>query len=158
ITGSALAQSPGLNSKSASTAKPAASGTTITDELIAMLPPSDLIAVLDVNRVFNQLLPKLAEFTTAGIDKLAKDLSDFRERTGIDPSKIQSGVLGINLSGLQAQGVLVLHGIELDAKQVDAVAKEYKAEYKTLEYKGKTIYNVLSKMPSPSAGPLTVKT
>src|SRR5262249_51277617 len=80
------------------------------------------------------------------------------QQTGIDPSKIQSAVLGANLNGLQSLSVILLHGIELDAKQIDSVAKEYKAEYKISEYKGKTIYNVVSKTPAPSAGPFSLKT
>jgi hypothetical protein len=158
--GVVAAQSSGLVSKpGAAPAKPAASApSTTADELIALLPPSDGIAILDVNRIFNELLPKLAELSTGGVDKLAQKLSTLKEKTGVDPTKIQAAVLGARMSSLNAPGVVILQGIDLDAKQIEALAAEYKAEYKVSEYKGKTIYNVITKKPAPSAGPVSLKT
>lgn len=68
---------------------------------MAMLPASDLIAVLDVNRAFNELLPKLAGISTGGVDKLAKSVQEFTEKTGVDPSKIQNAVFSFSMEGTQ---------------------------------------------------------
>lgn len=152
-----FAQSAAQPSKASTAVAPVAKAATANDELIAMLPASDFIAVLDVNRAFNELLPKLAELSVGGVDKLAKQLTDFTQRTGIDPSKIQNAVLGLSMEGTQASGVILLRGLDADAKQVEAVMKELKAEFKTSDYKGKTIYNILKKTPAPSAGPVSVK-
>jgi hypothetical protein len=156
----ASAQSEGRTAKSApTTSKPAAPNVaSSTDELIALLPPSDLIAVLDVNRAFNELLPKLAGISTGGVDKLAKSIQDFTQKTGVDPSKIQNAVFSFSMEGAQGTGVIIIQGIDPDAKQIEAVMKEFGSEFKTSEHKGKTIYNVVSKVKAPSAGPLSLKT
>ena len=129
-----------------------------TDELMAMLPASDLIAVVDVRRAFNELLPKLAGITTGGLDKLAKSIQDFTQNTGVDPSKIRNAVLSFSMDGQQGTGVIIIQGIDPDAKQIEAVMKEFGSEFKTSEYKGKTVFNVISKLNAPSAGPLSLKT
>jgi len=82
IVGAAIiganAQSSGRAAKSGPEAnKPAAPNAATApsasvDELMELLPASDLIAALDVNRAFNELLPKLAGISTGGVDKLAK--------------------------------------------------------------------------------------
>src|SRR5215475_16124407 len=84
----AYAQSTGPSAKNANvTAKAGAtSNAATTEELMAMLPASDLIAVVDVGRAFNELLPKLAGITTGGLDKLVKSIQDFTQNTGVDPS------------------------------------------------------------------------
>lgn len=168
ISGAAIvganAQSAGRIAKSAPTVnKPAAPNVAsppnaIVDELMALLPASDLIATLDVNRAFNELLPKLAGISTGGVDKLAKSIQDFTQKTGVDPSKIQSAVFSFSMEGAQGTGVIVIQGIDPDAKQIEAVMKEFGSEFKTSDYKGKTIYNVVSKVKAPSAGPLSLKT
>ncbi len=155
FTGSAVAQSAAKAEKAAPAA--AATSPVASNELVAMLPASDLVAVVDGGRVFNDLLPKLAGLTFGGVDKFAKDLTDFTQRTGIDPTKVQNAVLGVNLEGTQGNGVFLIRGLDLTGTQVEAVMKELKAEFKTSEYKGKTIYNVISKVSAPSAGPLSLK-
>src|SRR5262249_46031945 len=129
-----------------------------TDELMSMLPASDLIAVVDVGRAFNELLPKLAGITTGGLDKLVKSIQDFTQNTGVDPSKIRNAVFSFSMDGQQGTGVIIIQGIDPDAKQIEAVMKEFGSEFKTSDYKGKTIFNVLSKVNAPSAGPLSLKT
>lgn len=158
------AQSEGRTAKSApatvaTLSKPSAPNlASSTEELMALLPASDLVAALDVNRAFNDLLPKLAGVSVGGVDKLAKSIQDFTRKTGVDPSKIQNAVLGFSMEGAQGIGVILIQGIDPDAKQIEAVMKEFGTEFKTLEHKGKTIYNVVSKVKAPAAGPLSVKT
>jgi len=158
----ANAQSAGpgrANGTARTSATPNAAPTAATtDELMAMLPASDLIAVVDVGRAFNELLPKLAGITTGGLDKLVKSIQDFTQNTGVDPSKIRNAVLSFSMDGQQGTGVIIIQGIDPDAKQIEAVMKEFGSEFKTLDYKGKTIFNVLSKVNAPSAGPLSLKT
>lgn len=132
--------------------------TTASDPLIALLPASDLVAVIDVNRLFNQLLPQLANIQTGGLDKMAKDLAEFTQKTGIDPALVQSAVLGLSLQGTQGSGALIVSGLDLSNQQIESAMKEFKSEFKTSDYKGKTIYNVISKVKAPEAGPLSVKT
>lgn len=158
--GGANAQSAGQERATASTtgavkasAKPNAPSPAATDELVAMLPASDLIAVVDVGRAFNELLPKLAGLTAGGMDKLAKSIQDFTLKTGVDPSKIQNAAIGLSMDGQQGTGVIVIQGVDPDAKQIEAMMKEFGSEFKASDYKGKTIYNIASKAKAPSAGP-----
>jgi hypothetical protein len=152
------AAAPAATTATTATNKTAAAPATATDELIALLPASDLVGTLDVNRAFNELLPKLADITAGGLDKLAKSIQEFTRKTGVDPARIQNAVFSLSLNGTQGMGVLIIQGIDPDAKQIEAVMKEFGAEFKTSEYKGKTVYNVVTKVKGPSAGPLSVKT
>ena len=139
-------------------ATPKAPSRTAADELVAILPASNLIAVVDVGRAFNDLLPKLAGLTVGGVDKLAKSIQDFTQKTGIDPSRIQTAVIGVSMDGPQGTGVVIIQGIDPDPQQIEATMKELGSEFNTSDYKGKTIYNVLSKAKSPSAGTFSLKT
>jgi hypothetical protein len=123
-----------------------------------MLPATDLIAVLDVGRAFNELLPKLASLTIGGVDKLAKSIQDFTLKTGVDPSRIQKVVIGVGMDSTQGSGVVLIHGIDPDSTQIEAVMKEFGSEFQTSDYKGITIYNVLTKAKGPSAGAFSLKT
>ena len=156
----ANAQPAETRSKNANgSSRPAApSNTASVDDLIAMLPASDLIAVVDVGRAFNELLPKLAGISTGGLDKLVKSIQDFTQKTGVEPARIRTAVLSFSMDGQQGTGVIILQGIDPDAKQIEAVMKEFGTEVKTSEYKGKMVYNVISNVKAPSAGPLSVKT
>ena len=156
----ANAQSAGTSAKNpnGATKTSASSNTSSTDELMAMLPPSDLIAVVDVGRAFNELLPKLASITTGGLDKLAKSIQDFTQKTGVDPTRIRNAVLSLSMDGAQGAGVIIIQGIDPDAKQIEAVMREFGSEIKSSDYKGKTVYNVISTIKAPSAGPLSLKT
>jgi hypothetical protein len=139
---------------SATTARTSAT----TEELMGLLPASDLIASVDVGRAFNDLLPRLASLDIGGLEKMAREIQDFTARTGIDPTKVQNAVMGFNMAGTQANGAIIVQGIELDETKIDAAIKSYKAEFKMTEYKGKKIFNIISKIKSPTAGPLSVKT
>src|SRR5262245_59750657 len=163
--GGANARSAGQGRAPASTtgavktsATPKAPSPAITDELVAMLPASDLIAVVDADRAFNELLPKLANLTIGGVDKLAKSIQDFTLKTGVDPSRIQTAVIGVGMDGSQGVGVVLIQGIDPDPQQIDAAMKEFGSESKTSDYKGITIYNILSKVKGPSAGAFSLKT
>jgi hypothetical protein len=123
-----------------------------------MLPASDLIALVDVGRAFNELLPKLVGLDIGGVDKLAKSIQDFTQKTGIDPSKIQNAVISLSMDGPQASGVLIIRGIDPNSNQIEAAMRELGGEFKASDYKGKTLYNIVSKVKAPSAGPLSLKT
>jgi hypothetical protein len=137
---------------------PKAPARATADELTAMLPASDLVAVVDAGRAFNELLPNLSGITTGGLDKLAKSIQDFTQKTGIDPSKIQNAVIGVKMEGSQGVGVVVMQGVDLNAQQIEAAMKELGSEFKTSDYRGATVYNVVSKAKAPSAGSFSLKT
>lgn len=139
-------------------AKPAATVPAVNDELLALLPASDVLAVVDINRLFNQLLPNLANLQAGGLEKMGKELAEFAQKTGIDPAKVNRAVVGLNLKGTQATGAIIVSGVDLTNQQIEAALKEFKSEFKTSDHQGKTIFNLLSKVKAPEAGPLSVKT
>lgn len=164
LAGLTVAQSSSKPIAKKPTAPPAAAKTAVStispvsSELLNLLPASDLLAVVDANRLFNELLPSLTGLQAGGVDKLAKELTEFTQKTGIDPTKINGAVLGLNLKGLQATGAIIVSGVDLNGQQIEAAMKEFKAEFKPSDYKGKTIYSLVSKVKAPEAGPLSVNT
>ncbi len=164
FAGVVLAQSPAKptaqTGKSTATvpAKPATATVAANDELLALLPASDVLAVVDVNRLFNQLIPSLANLNTGGLDKMAKEVADFAQKTGIDPSKVNRAVAGLSMTGTVATGAVIVSGVELTNSQIEAALKEFKSEFKTSDYNGKTIFSLISKVKAPEAGPVSVKT
>ncbi|HEY8460557.1 MAG TPA: hypothetical protein VIM99_09270, partial [Blastocatellia bacterium] len=157
-TGASIAQTAGRKMASDSTARTSAPSSAANNELVALLPASNLIAVVDAGRAFNELLPNLAGFTIAGVDKLAKSIQDFMLKTGLDASKIQSAALSVSMEGSQGIPVAVIQGIDLNPQQIEAAMKEFGSEFKTSDYNGKTIYNVVAKVKPPSAGSFSLKT
>jgi hypothetical protein len=152
-------RAPNSTAEVVKTTSPSSVGSsTINDELVAMLPASDLIAVVNAGRAFKELLPNLANFSIAGLDKAAKSIQDFTLRTGLDPSKIQSAAVSVSMEGSQGVPVIVIQGIDLDQKQVEAAMKEFGSQFKTSDYNGKTIYNVVTNVKPPSAGSFSLKT
>ncbi|MFN0110702.1 MAG: hypothetical protein ACKVZH_17730 [Blastocatellia bacterium] len=138
--------------------KSSSASSVVNDELLALLPASDLLAVIDLNRLFNQLLPSLAGTQTGGLDKAARELAEFAQNTGIDTSKVKRAVLGFNMNGLQGTGAIIVSGVDLTIPQIEAAMKELKAEFKTSDYNGKTLFSVTSKVKAPEIGPLSLNT
>ncbi|MFN0087928.1 MAG: hypothetical protein ACKVX9_21220 [Blastocatellia bacterium] len=158
--GVAYGQSANVQNKAVE-AKPAAAGPaakTAGNSLFSLLPSTDLIATVDAGRLVNELLPKLATLSVGGVDEMAKQITEFTQKTGIDPTRIQNAVLAMDLKSAQAQGVVLLQGIDPDAKQIEAAMQAFKSEYKAVDYKGRMIYTILAKVNAPTAGPVSVKT
>jgi hypothetical protein len=92
------------------------------------------------------------------VDKLARQITEFTQKTGIDPSKVQSAVLGFSMEGTQGRGAVIVSGLDLSPQQIEAAMKEFKTDFKASDYKGRTLFNIVAKVKAPEAGPLSVKT
>jgi hypothetical protein len=163
LTGGVNAQTVGQKRTTAeatpSSKAPSPADAAAIDELIALLPASELIAVIDVGRAVNDLIPRLTDMGMNGAGKWAQEMQAFIMRTGIDLAKARSAVLGLKIPGSQATGAMIIQGLDLDDKKLEAAMKAYNAEYKASEYKGKQIFNLVKRgNSSPSAGPLSLKT
>jgi len=126
------------------------------DELIVLLPDSDLVAVIDSGRAINDLMPRLAAIGVG--DKWVKEMQEFTAKTGIDLSKAQNAVVSFKFPSTQVYGAVILQGLDLDDKKLETAMKAYNTEYTPAEYKGKKIFNLPRKANAPSAGPLSLKT
>jgi hypothetical protein len=125
---------------------------TPTDDLLALLPASDLLGVVDAARAFTDLLPRLKSIWPSGFSGITKSLESFTSKTGIDPTQLKTAVLGVKLGGTgSGQGVVILQGANVDPKRVEAAVLQEKGEFKTQDYKGKAIYTVIPAPPPPPA-------
>ena len=65
--------------------------------LVAKLPASDSVAVIDSRRFFDQALPKLLASRTDIIGKITAHINEFQAKTGIDARKFDRIVIGANV-------------------------------------------------------------
>jgi hypothetical protein len=131
--------SPGLadhTARSSSSVRPV-----VADESLALLPQSDAVAIVDADRLFNDVLPKIKSAWPQQSEKPIRELDEFISRTGVDPRKVKTIALGLSQSGKNTAAVMILDGLALDSAKLEALLKEAKAEKAdTISYKGKTIY------------------
>jgi hypothetical protein len=123
----------------------AATTTPMPVDEIALLPASDLIAVVNVNRFFGELLPKIKADAPAEIAKATKEMEEFSAQTGIDLAKVKTAVIGVKLDGQSGSGAAILQGLSFDAARIEATVKSKNGEFKTTDYKGRPIYTVKMK-------------
>lgn len=120
----------------------AAAGDSV-DESLMLLPPSDLVIVIDAGRVFEAMMPQLK---TVGMDEIAqmmKALDEFTSKTGIDPRAIKTAVIGVKMPDAEAKsgsGAVIIQGLTIDPQKLAAAAKAQQSEFKTLTHQGKTFY------------------
>src|SRR2546428_10371836 len=114
----------------------AATAPAVEDE-IALLPASDLIAVINVNRFFSEIVPKIKTDAPADIAKMTKEMEDFTTQTGIDPSKVKTAIVGAKLQGDNGNAAIILQGLSFDAKLIETTVKSKNGEFKTTDYKGR---------------------
>ena len=132
---------------------PAAAQGTL-DELAALLPPSHLIATLDLPSAARDLLPRLRLIQSGGVAKLVQDIESFMEKAGIDPKKVTGTLIGLRMEGINVRGgVLIADGVALDAKQLQSSAAAAKWQFDTLDLGGKPAYRLTRFKPSDPANP-----
>jgi hypothetical protein len=124
-----------------------------SEELLALLPESDLVAVIDIPRVFTDLLPKLKGISTFGIGRTVSELETFAKLAGIEPKQIQAAVLGVKMteSLSRGSGVLLLQGADVDTKKISEAAKASSGELKTIEQGGRSFFTLSVKNPGAPA-------
>lgn len=142
IVGAMLSFSIGATITRSSANPPVA---TVADELVALLPASDAIAIVDVNRIFTEIIPQINTLTADGGAKVSKELDEFTRDTGIDPTKVTTAVIGYKASSdnpSKGNGAAILQGITLDLAKIETAVKANKGTVKPIEYGGKQIYVV----------------
>jgi hypothetical protein len=65
--------------------------------LVAKLPASDAVAIMDARRFFDQALPKLLASRPDIVGKIAEHLNQFQAKTGIDARKFDRIAIGANI-------------------------------------------------------------
>ncbi|MCW5970492.1 MAG: hypothetical protein KIT57_18480 [Blastocatellales bacterium] len=121
-----------------------------TDELAALLPASDVMIATDAGRALRELLPRLKALGINDIDQIAADIENFSRIAGVDPQKLGPAVAGLRLKGLGlGGGAIVLSGLDLDAKRVEAAAAAANWQFHTIDAEGKNLYRIVRTRPAP---------
>ena len=134
ISGTALAQGP----RSSSGAKAVSS-------LLSSLPPSDAVAVVNVNRVLDEALPKLLAENPAKVAEVNEELAKFKTQTGLDPRSFHQIALGLSYTYPQEgitkiTTVAIASGTFNSGALVAAGRLAANGKYAEHKYQGKTIY------------------
>ncbi len=130
-------------------AEPVKTPFTIAENSLSLLPKSDVVAVLDVGRLVNHLLPKAKQAWPEQAAKAEQGLAEAineAAKNGIDLYKIKTLTIGLNLFGTKTTGAMIVEGLTVTPEMM---AKQDK-ERTTINYKGKMLYLEKSK-PEPQA-------
>ncbi len=114
-------------------------------QLVSLLPASDGVAVLDVNRFVNEALPKLLSGNQPLLLKVTSALDVMKTKTGIDLRQFDHVAAGVSFTKVQAKefdfdAVLIARG-RIDAGAMIAAAKlALNGRYREEKIGTKTIY------------------
>ena len=116
-----------------------------TPTLLSSLPPSDAVALINVNRVLDEALPKLLAENPAKLADVTSELAKFKTQTGLDPRSFDQIALGLNYKypreGITAISTAVLARGTFNAGAIVAAGRlAANGKYAEQKYQGKTIY------------------
>ncbi|MEP7271419.1 MAG: hypothetical protein ABI882_07925 [Acidobacteriota bacterium] len=135
---------------STASALPQSANSTV-ENLLGLLPDSDVMGVIDMPRAARELLPLLKSIESGGIAALASDFEQFAGLAGLDPTKVTSAVVGVKMNGLAIRGgALIAEGIELDPKSVEKVAIARNWKFQTIDPDSRPIYRI-ERITAPGA-------
>jgi hypothetical protein len=66
-----------------------------TAGLLSSLPPSDAVALVNVNRLLDEAMPKLLAENPARLAEVTNELANFKTQTGLDPRSFDQIALGM---------------------------------------------------------------
>jgi hypothetical protein len=117
----------------------------VAPNLLSSLPPSDAVALVNVNRVFDEVLPKLMAENPAKVAEVNEELAKFKTQTGLDPRSFQQIALGMSYtypsSGVtRINTVAIASGTFNSGALVAAGRLAANGKYAEQKYQGKTIY------------------
>jgi hypothetical protein len=75
-----------------------------TPGLLSSLPPSDAVALINVNRLLDEAMPKLLAENPARLAEVTNELANFKTQTGLDPRSFDQIALGMRYA-YPAEGV-----------------------------------------------------
>lgn len=134
VAGSVFAQ----RNRTATSAKPAST-------LAASLPPSDAVAVINVARVLNEVMPKLLADNPQKLAEVTGELAKFKTQTGLDASSFEQIAVGFSYqyprAGVTKVSTIALARGTFNAGALVAAGRlAADGKYAEQKYQGKTIY------------------
>ncbi len=120
-----------------------------TNQLLSILPASDVIFVADGKRVFNDALPKVLAGNQKTLKEILTHLDTVQTNTGIDLRKFDSIAGGANIvktegGKVKVAPVIVARGTTDTAALIEAAKKAVSGKFKEETVNGKTMYVVAS--------------
>jgi hypothetical protein len=103
------------------------------------------VALVNVNRVFDEALPKLMADSPAKVAEINEELARFKTQTGLDPRSFQQIALGLSYTYPSA-GITKINTVALASGTFNAAAMvaagrlAANGKYAEQKYQGKTIY------------------
>ncbi len=114
------------------------------ENVLSYLPASDGIALIDVRRLMNEILPRILAGDPAKLALANAEIEKFKTRTGIDPRSFDRVVLGMrytypSLRVTKLETVAIARGT-FDARALSAAARiAANGKYREEKYRGATI-------------------
>jgi hypothetical protein len=116
-----------------------------TSDLLSSLPPSDAVALVNVNRLLDEAMPKLLAENPARLAEVTNELANFKVQTGLDPRSFDQIALGMRYL-YPAEGITKISTVALargtfNAGAIVAAGRlAANGKYVEQKYQGKTIY------------------
>ncbi len=113
--------------------------------LLSSLPASDAVAIIKVNRVLDEALPKLLAENPAKVAEVNEELARFKTQTGLDPRSFEQIALGMQFS-YPSEGITKVRTVALARGTFNAEAMVAAGrlaaggKYAEQKYQGKTVY------------------
>jgi hypothetical protein len=113
--------------------------------LLAYLPESDAVAQIKVNRLLNDVMPRMFANNSAKMADLNANIENFKTRTGLDPRSFDEVALGVRYT-YPSEGVTKLvtaalaKGTFSAGALVAAGRLAANGKYREEKYQGKSIY------------------
>jgi hypothetical protein len=113
--------------------------------LLSSLPPSDAVALVNVNRLLDEVIPKLLVESPARLAEVTAELANFKTQTGLDPRSFDQVALGFRYlypaEGITKMSTVALVRGSFNAGALVAAGRlAANGKYAEQKYLGKTIY------------------
>ena len=118
---------------------------TASPNLLASLPPSDAVALINVKRVLDEAMPKMLAENPTRLAEVTGELARFKNETGLDVHQFDQIALGFTYNyprqGItKFSNVVLAHGTFNAGALVAAGRIAGSGKYVEQKYQGKTIY------------------
>lgn len=113
-------------------------------DALSYLPASDAIALIDVHRLLNEMLPRILAGNPTKLAQINSEIDKFKSRTGIDLRSFDRVALGMRYSypspnHAKVETVAIAHGA-FDARALVAAGRAAaKGKYRDVQHHGATI-------------------
>lgn len=113
--------------------------------LLSSLPPSDAVALVNINRLLDEVMPKLLAENPARLAEVTTELANFKTQTGLDPRSFDQVALGFRYlypaEGITKMSTVALVRGSFNAGALVAAGRlAANGKYSEQKYLGKTIY------------------